>query len=263
VGAYDADILEKEFAPEFIAQDIVNLGFTQIYLRLMINGVGSRPFSASTLPPIAKLEHSFKDKIIEASRNTYSIPRNKVEELIKKWHADGAPVVLNKSSSIITKKDDKFFVKKSVLAPAPSTKQEIKKEEVAAQESPQMFSAECSVCGKKTYVPFQPDEKRAIYCKDHKNNFSQTKPESKKPDKKKDAGNPIATVSLNSLKEKSAKDTFKNDKIKTGGENKYSNKTSANLSALREALNEITTSDKPSEKRKGGVLKPGQKVKFD
>jgi len=50
VGSYDAEVLEKEFAPAFIAEDIVNLGFAQIYLKLMINGVGSQPFSATTLP---------------------------------------------------------------------------------------------------------------------------------------------------------------------------------------------------------------------
>lgn len=29
----------------------MNLGFAQIYLSLMIDGIGSRPFSAVTIPP--------------------------------------------------------------------------------------------------------------------------------------------------------------------------------------------------------------------
>lgn len=37
VGAYDADVLEKEFAPVFTAEDLVNLGLRQIYLKLMID----------------------------------------------------------------------------------------------------------------------------------------------------------------------------------------------------------------------------------
>ena len=46
VGADDADFLEKEFGPEFTAQDLVNLPNYHIYLKLMIDGVTSRPFSA-------------------------------------------------------------------------------------------------------------------------------------------------------------------------------------------------------------------------
>jgi hypothetical protein len=49
VGAADAEFLEPEFEPEFVIQDIVNLPNRHIYLRLMVNGITSRPFSASTL----------------------------------------------------------------------------------------------------------------------------------------------------------------------------------------------------------------------
>lgn len=87
VGAYDAEILEKEFAPVFTAEDMVNLGFTQIYLKLMIDGVTSQPFSAVTLPPIAKPEVSLKQEIISLSRSQFARPRHDVEEDIKKWHA--------------------------------------------------------------------------------------------------------------------------------------------------------------------------------
>ncbi|MEO8637646.1 MAG: DUF87 domain-containing protein [Candidatus Taylorbacteria bacterium] len=86
VGAYDADVLEKEFAPQFTVEDLVNLGFVQIYLKLMIDGVTSPPFSATTLPPIALPEHSLKDEIIGYSRESFAQPRAKVEEDIKRWH---------------------------------------------------------------------------------------------------------------------------------------------------------------------------------
>jgi hypothetical protein len=83
VGSYDAEVLEKEFAPVFLQQDIVNLGFAQIYLRLMIDGIGSKPFSAKTIPPLAKPEQDFVAEVIEASRKQFSRPRAEVEELVK------------------------------------------------------------------------------------------------------------------------------------------------------------------------------------
>ena len=50
VGAADAEFLEKEFMPEFLENDLVNLAKANIYIKLMIDGVASRPFSASHAP---------------------------------------------------------------------------------------------------------------------------------------------------------------------------------------------------------------------
>jgi hypothetical protein len=49
-GLTDALVLEKEFHPEFTAHDLVNLPNYHIYLKLMIDGMVSKPFSARTLP---------------------------------------------------------------------------------------------------------------------------------------------------------------------------------------------------------------------
>ncbi len=89
VGAFDAEVLEKEFAPEFNATDLVNLGFTQIYLKLMIDGVSSRPFSAAAIAPIPKPEITFKDDVIENSRGQFAMPRAQVEKNIIEWHESG------------------------------------------------------------------------------------------------------------------------------------------------------------------------------
>ena len=51
VGVRDAKILADEFFPEFSVEDLVSLPRGHIYLRLMIDGVVSRGFSAATLPP--------------------------------------------------------------------------------------------------------------------------------------------------------------------------------------------------------------------
>jgi hypothetical protein len=48
VGATDAEILAKEFYPVFEAIDLVNLPRYSIYLKLMIDGASSMPFSATT-----------------------------------------------------------------------------------------------------------------------------------------------------------------------------------------------------------------------
>ncbi|MDP2641673.1 MAG: type IV secretion system DNA-binding domain-containing protein [bacterium] len=91
VGAYDAEILEKEFAPTFTAEDLVNLGLRQIYLKLMIDSVSSQPFSATTLPPIEPLPVSHVNEIIEHSRKTFTRPRAEVEKTISDWHEEGRP----------------------------------------------------------------------------------------------------------------------------------------------------------------------------
>ena len=90
VGAADAELLEKEFSPEFMLQDIVNLGFANIYLRLMIDGVASRPFSAATLPPVGKNPTSYKQQIFDASSKQYGSDRKKVEKYIMEWQGFGS-----------------------------------------------------------------------------------------------------------------------------------------------------------------------------
>jgi len=86
VGAQDADFLEKEFSPEFTAQDLVNLPNYHICLKLMVDGVTSRPFSAVTLPPFAVTSNETSAlEIINSSRKFYALPRYLVEAQINKW----------------------------------------------------------------------------------------------------------------------------------------------------------------------------------
>jgi energy-coupling factor transporter ATP-binding protein EcfA2 len=89
VGAYDAEVLEKEFAPVFILEDLVNLGRFQMYLKLMIDSVTSQPFSATALPPIALPTQSYVKEIMENSRQVFARPRTVVEKGIIEWHGEG------------------------------------------------------------------------------------------------------------------------------------------------------------------------------
>ena len=86
VGATDAEIFEKEFAPVFIMDDIVNLSAYQMYLRLMIDGVGSKPFSARALAPMESLPRSFAENVIDYSRKKYGRNKNIVEQEINSWY---------------------------------------------------------------------------------------------------------------------------------------------------------------------------------
>jgi hypothetical protein len=51
VGPEDASVLAKEFQPKFDLQDLLNLPNRDFYLKLMIDGTPSQPFSARTIDP--------------------------------------------------------------------------------------------------------------------------------------------------------------------------------------------------------------------
>ncbi len=85
VGAEDAEFLEKWFAPDFMMSDIVNLGKYNIYLKLMIDGVSSKGFSATTITPLAKIKKSNREEIVQYSRQNYATPRENVEKSISEW----------------------------------------------------------------------------------------------------------------------------------------------------------------------------------
>jgi energy-coupling factor transporter ATP-binding protein EcfA2 len=86
VGPFDAEVLETVFSPQFLAVDLVNLGFAQVYLSLMIDGVGSQPFSAVTLPPLERPPISFRDMAISSSRINYAKRRSDVEQIVIDLH---------------------------------------------------------------------------------------------------------------------------------------------------------------------------------
>jgi hypothetical protein len=76
VGAEDAKYLAREFYPVFTETDLVNLPNYHIYLKLLIDGVTSRPFSAVTLTCPQK-RTSYKTEVVEISRHKYAGQRKK------------------------------------------------------------------------------------------------------------------------------------------------------------------------------------------
>lgn len=91
VGAEDAEFLEKWFTPDFMMNDIVNLGKRQMYLRLMIDGISSRGFSAMTLERFPMPDRSWKQQIVEHSRQKYATRREVVEKNIAEWARPAFP----------------------------------------------------------------------------------------------------------------------------------------------------------------------------
>jgi len=84
VGGADSEVLAKEFSPVFMEEDLVNIPKFHIFLKLMIDGVSSQPFSAMTLPPLVERTDS-GEKVIRVSRERYGRPRASIEEKIMRW----------------------------------------------------------------------------------------------------------------------------------------------------------------------------------
>ena len=82
IGATDAEVLEKEFLPDFSSSDLINLAKYNMYVKLMIDGLASQPFSAVTMEPRPKPAISFRDVIIERNRLRYTLAKTKIDQLI-------------------------------------------------------------------------------------------------------------------------------------------------------------------------------------
>lgn len=106
VGPLDAELLEKVYSPQFLAGDLINLGMAQIYLSLMINDMGSAPFSARTLPPLPRPVITYRNDVIEWSREAFASPRDIVETNIREWYAKDADVPENRPPKKIRFADD-------------------------------------------------------------------------------------------------------------------------------------------------------------
>ena len=144
VGAADAEELAREFLPTFNEEDLVNLPKYEMYLKLMIDGVASTPFSARGLPPLSKEEKTGQEEVaIKWSRDNYATPRSEVEEQIVRWYqANAEETAMNRESS---NRDRSSGDRVPVV--------------------PEGFAANCALCGVTTYVPFKPDGVRPVFCK--------------------------------------------------------------------------------------------------
>lgn len=256
VGAYDAEIFEKEFAPEFIQEDIVSLGFAQIYLKLMIDGIGSKPFSATTLPPLPLPKISFKQMIIESSRGLYAKSREDVEKEILNWHTPikhdattstsgkknfpSNNFLNNNTNEVVSEQDKKFKLKQGdkqkpylkIIEPKEAkefdnfTKQKSSVKEVSDAGGSTMIFPKNSEVVKKEIETTDNKNFKEVFTKMKNPLIAGGKVEQNIEVKKERLGVAETAISLDSLKK--SKQSFLDKKDKGPSEE--------NLRALREAL---------------------------
>ncbi|PJA84550.1 MAG: hypothetical protein CO144_01305 [Candidatus Nealsonbacteria bacterium CG_4_9_14_3_um_filter_35_11] len=233
VGAEDAEFLEKEFSPEFSAQDLVNLPKYNIYVKLMIDGVASRPFSAATIEPFKLPEKSYTKEITEFSRQAYSTSKEIVEEKI---------------------------AENTGLADIPGI----------GQRPPELYDAKCQICGKWTKVPFRPDSKRPIFCKACLKRIEKERQEAQLSGHKKTfeslpgislkeatQTSPISFSPQKNRKELEEEQTRRQKE-------KEKEKKEIDIKVLKELLEDIDEKSKrkPKKEKKKGKIEPGQTIKF-
>lgn len=88
VGSDDAEELSLQFEEMVDVNDILSLPKYHAYMRLMVNGTASKPFSVSTLPPPQfDPDEKRAQTIRRASRERYCEKRSVVESKINTWLA--------------------------------------------------------------------------------------------------------------------------------------------------------------------------------
>ncbi len=180
VGAADAEELTPEFTPTFNEEDLVNLPKYHFYLKLMIDGIASQPFSARGLPPLSEEEKTDNvEKVIKVCREKYAKSRALVEDKITRWHSgteedelktEKKPIIKKNDASAVTKINSTPEMAARKIFPSDNNTVIIKKENQFKKESPDSsgiykFSSICARCGKETRTSFMPDGVRPVYCK--------------------------------------------------------------------------------------------------
>jgi CxxC-x17-CxxC domain-containing protein len=101
-----------------------------------VDGFTSRPFSATTIPPLKVPGNLVSvEEIIDTSRKLYTLPKKEIEDQINRW------------SGNMGGRDDEFGGE-------------------TGKDGAGMFKAKCAICGKDIMVPFEPEPGRPIYCKE-------------------------------------------------------------------------------------------------
>ncbi len=280
VGAADAEFMEPEFTPSFLQEDLVNLGKYTISLKLMIDGIASKAFSARTLPPLLKPEQSYREKIIRVSRERYGNSSAKIEEKISKWSGlmkkeEGPtysrPALYSSApSSSISPRG--FFASPKFSAPATLRSQQ-PHTELGRPE----FIANCSNCGRQVKLSFKPDPGRPVYCREcfiakktqqaqlgNRNLTGHTMPAGRQAGRDAARKNIAPTeISLNEAVRRSPPDNQmpqgpNNPSDFTGKVRPAVARKAVNITSLRSTLEDIVSPNKNND----GIISEGESINF-
>lgn len=181
VGAADAEELVKEFTPRFTEDNLVNIPKWECYMKLMVDGIATDPFSAKGLSPLRNDEiTNNREKVIKLSRERYAEKREIIEEKIFRW--SGVAQEGKNEKEDVDKKDAKISTPQALPnktnsnsisaknskdnAPVREKRQAENNFESENPEQKKKFIGQCSVCGKETKLNFKPDNVRSVFCKE-------------------------------------------------------------------------------------------------
>lgn len=261
VGAADAEFLATEFTPYFEEQDLVNLAKYDVYMKLMIDGVASNPFSATTLaPPGESIRTANKEKVIKVSRERYARPREIVEDKISRWSG----VMDDKDES---EKTDAKKTGSTITSDKPRDKNR-KKTKKSVPNNPAKekttYNVNCYECGKPTEVTFKPDGVRPIYCQTC---FQKTKEKLLKGE--------VDDLQMEEVRPENNAEISLQEALKLGPKNfddkkeknKYPQKQQSAAEEKPMSLSELITKKQEEEENQDNSsgpknLEPGQVIKF-
>lgn len=269
VGAADAEGLVREFTPFFTEEDLVNLPAFAIYLRLMIDGISSDPFSAATLPPLFEnYRTNNRDKVIAVSRERYANPRTLVEDKINRWSAVDVDSRVNlglKMTSVVKNNlGIGEIIPRQTLKGGPTislselgrgkftkkqTTQNVKavnnknKERKKEEKNKFKFDAKCSTCNKEFKIGFDPDPNKPIYCDDCFKGIKVEKKNNKDinitSSKAIMLDEPILKENVLQVKPASLSDILSQDVIDFNGKIRKSSRTSVDMESVIENKQEL------------------------
>ncbi len=195
VGAGDAEFLEKEYFPVFTQVDLVNLDKYNAYIKLMIDGVTSRPFSMQTIMPTTE-NFGKREEVIKVSRERYGRKREIVEDKIARWSGVVFESAANNNDRAAGRRpegennrrrednrgggrDSRENRRRPEMSLARPGLVEKKMTEAAGEleadeitdlagllKPAEDHQVKCDRCDKETTVPFKPAADKPVYCRD-------------------------------------------------------------------------------------------------
>lgn len=98
VGFDDAEYFSKQFAEVVLPNDIISLPKFTAYIRLLVDNMPTKVFSAVMNPPVdVDMKSPERQKVLKASRERYGSDKLQVEDKIKKWSSQIASPEMKKA----------------------------------------------------------------------------------------------------------------------------------------------------------------------